>query len=82
MTLPGCAGQYLDWTDVAVDDAFCYAERRLGGTGELARADPPNPSSIEPKNTTGMLRPDMHPLQAQYHKKVYTGIQWREVDAA
>ena len=60
---------------MALDDAFCYAERRLGGTGIL------EDSTIEPKNTAGRDRPDLHPLMAQHHKKVFTGITWRELQA-
>ena len=67
------SGPYLEWTATAVDDAFSYAERRLGGRG------PEEDSSIEPKDISGMLRPNVHPLEAVGLPKVFTGITWREV---
>lgn len=67
------AGAYLEWGTTALEDAFSYAERRLGGRG------PDENSSIEPKNVAGMTHPDIHPLMAHSHKKVFMGIGWREL---
>lgn len=55
-----------------MDDAFSYAERRLCGRGAL------EDSSIDPKDSKGKHRPDLDPLMARAHKKVFTGIAWRE----
>lgn len=72
MTIASCvaAGTYLEWSTSTVDDAFGYAERRLGAVGV----------PIEPKDIIGVLPDHVHSLAAKGHKRIYKGIGWQDAN--